>query len=68
MNTLTYSYLTMYAFLFNTPIWVEISLIHDMVKNITNPMARSDARTNYYYIFIFIMAGVSLAVYAYADF
>ena len=68
MNTLMYSFLTTYAFLFTIPIWVEICMIHDMVKTITNPMERSDTRANFYYIFIVIMQSITLTLYACANY
>ena len=68
MNTLTYSFLANYVFMFSLPGWIEMCLIHDMVKTLTNPMARSDARANYYYIFVFIMQIIAVTVYACSDF
>lgn len=68
MNTLTYAYLANYAFVFNLPIWLEICMIHDMVKSITSPMERAEARAPYYYIIVIALQLLTVLIYAVVDY
>jgi hypothetical protein len=68
MNTLTYAYLANYAFVFNLPIWLEICMIHDMVKTITCPMERAEARAKYYYIIVIGLQLLTVIIYSFLDY